>query len=368
MRVCRHFGTCGGCSWQDLPYPDQVRRKEGTLRDLLGRDVRVRPSPRPFHYRTRMDYVFAWGKLGLHVKDDPRGVFDVEECLLVGARAQEALGRAREAIRRLDLAPYSFVSHKGYLRYVTIREAPVTGELMLVFLTNGGDPAIRPLLEEMEPLAESVVWSVTDRRADISFGDVRETRGRGWIEEEVGGARYRFGPNSFFQANPWLTAELYAHVRERVSGRTTDLYCGVGGIALCVRDRADGVVGLDNVGEAIAFADHNARANGAENVRFYIGDARLFLIDHRCDTLVLDPPRSGIGPKSVRKILRAAPPRVVYVSCNPKILAQELPLFEGYDVEDMEAFDLFPHTPHVEVAAMLTAAGASSSSGRPRPR
>ena len=349
-KTCTHFGSCGGCATQDIPYGEEIRRKEENLASLLGRAVAVRPSPREFHYRTRMDYVYAWGKLGLRRKGDPRGVFDLEECLLLSPRALDAVQRVREAIRRLNIPPYSYVSHKGYLRYVTVREAPQAGEIMLVFLTNGDDPAIQPLLDAAEPLADAVVWSVTQQRADVSFGRPHEHRKRNWIEETIGDVRYRFGPNSFFQSNSWLTGDLYRFIAERVRGSVTDLYCGVGGISLCL----DGpTIGLDSSEEAIRFADHNARANGRENVRFYLGDSRLFLIDHRCDTLILDPPRSGLGPKTVRKVLRTGASHVIYVSCNPKTLAQELPLFDGFRVTEMEAFDLFPKTPHVEVVAVL---------------
>ncbi|MHC4548196.1 MAG: 23S rRNA (uracil(1939)-C(5))-methyltransferase RlmD [Planctomycetota bacterium] len=352
MATCRHFGSCGGCATQDVPYAEEIRRKEAALRELFGRAVPVGPSPREFHYRTRMDYVYAWGKLGLRKRGDPRGVLDLDECLLVSARAFETVLKVKEAIHRHDLRSYSYVAKKGYLRYVTVREAPVAGQLMLIFLTNGPDPAVRVLLEEAEAWAEAVVWSVTERRADLSSGEVKEHRGRDWIEERIGDVRYRFGANSFFQANPWQTEALYRHVSARVQGRTTDLFCGVGGFALFVAPHAADVNGVDHSEEAIAFARQNAELNGRA-VRFEAQDARAFLREHRCDTLILDPPRAGLGLKCLRQVLRAAPARILYVSCNPKLLAAELPQFEGYVVQELQGFDLFPKTPHVEVVATL---------------
>jgi tRNA/tmRNA/rRNA uracil-C5-methylase (TrmA/RlmC/RlmD family) len=326
-----------------------VRRKEAALRELLGRDVPVAPSPREFGYRTRMDYVYAWGKLGQRKRGDPNGVLDLDECLLVSPRAFETLLRVKEAIHRHDIRAYSYVSKKGYLRYVTVREAPRHGELMLTFLTNGNDPAVRVLLDEAEAWAESVVWSVTERRADLSTGDVEEWRGRDWIEERIGDVRYRFGPNSFFQNNPWQTEALYRHVAERAHGTVIDLYCGVGGFALFT----DGaVIGVDSNAEGIAFARKNAELNG-KDVRFEAADAGAFLEKHRCDTLIVDPPRVGVGLKTVRRAVRAAPARIIYVSCNPRALAGELPQFEGYGVTDLQGFDLFPKTPHIEVVATL---------------
>jgi len=350
MTLCRHFGVCGGCATQDLPYAEEVRRKEAALAQALGRAVPVLPSPRELRYRTRMDYVFAWHKLGLRKRDDPRGVLDLEECLLVSAEAWDAVMRAKEAAKRLGLRSYAYTAHKGYLRYISVREAPVSGDRMLVFLTNGRDPAVRALLDEALAWAPAVVWAASDRPADVSAGDVVESRGRGWIEERIGGLRLRFGPNSFFQANPWQSERLYAHVAERVEGRVLDLYCGVGGFALSCAARAASVTGVDLSEEAIGFARTNAEINGI-TARFEAGDAAEFL--SQCDTVVVDPPRGGLGGRAIQAILRAAPRRILYVSCNAKALATEMPMFAGYEATELMGFDLFPKTPHVEVVATL---------------
>jgi tRNA (uracil-5-)-methyltransferase len=348
--VCRHFGVCGGCATQDLPYDEEVRRKEAALAEALGREVPVVPSPRELHYRTRMDYVFAWHKLGLRKRGDPKGVLDLEECLLVSPEAWDLVQRAKAAAKRLGLKSYLYTAGVGYLRYVTVREAPRTGERMLLLLTNGREPLVRPLLDEAEAWAPSVVWAATERRADVSSGEVVEVRGRGWIEERIGDLRLRFGPDSFFQANPWQTERLYAHVAERVRGEVLDLYCGVGGFALSVAPRAANVLGVDVSEEAIGFARGNAERNGIA-ARFEVGDAPELL--RACDTLIVDPPRAGLGSKAIHRILRAAPPRILYVSCNPKALATEMPQLLGYEATELRGFDLFPRTPHVEVVATL---------------
>jgi tRNA/tmRNA/rRNA uracil-C5-methylase (TrmA/RlmC/RlmD family) len=169
----------------------------------------------------------------------------------------------------------------------------------------------------------------------------------------IGGRRLRFGPNSFFQGNPWQTEALYRHVAERCEGRVTDLFCGVGGFSVFAAAKAASLVGIDNNAESIDFARHNAAANGVA-AKFYIGDSGRFVEDMNTDTLILDPTRAGLGPKFVRKVVRAKPERIVYVSCNPKALAEELPGFEGYRIEEMTGFDLFPRTPHVETVALLS--------------
>jgi 23S rRNA (uracil1939-C5)-methyltransferase len=194
------------------------------------------------------------------------------------------------------------------------------------------------------------VWAASDRPADVSSGDVVEVRGRGWIEERIGALRLRFGPSSFFQANPWQTERLYAHVAASVRGHVLDLYCGVGGLALSAAPRAASVAGVDLVEEAIGFARENAAANGIE-ARFEAGDAAELL--RACDTVIVDPPRGGLGGRAIHRILRAAPARIVYVSCNAKALATEMPMFVGYGAAELRGFDLFPRTPHVEVVATL---------------
>jgi tRNA/tmRNA/rRNA uracil-C5-methylase (TrmA/RlmC/RlmD family) len=334
-----------------VPYADEVARKAVALSELFGREVEVAPSPREYGYRTRMDYVFAWHKLGLRKKGDPRGILDLEECLL--PERFDLVLKAKEAIHRLGLKSYNYTRHKGYLRYVTLRVAPVSGQTMLIFLTNGRDDAIRPLLDEAAAWADAVVWAVSERRADVSHGEVREHRNRLWIEERIGDVTLRFGPTSFFQANPWQTERLYAHAAERVQGVVADVCCGVGGLALFAARHAERVVGVDNSAEGIAYAEHNAAANGIANVEFRVGDQQDFLREHACDTVILDPPRAGVGFKSARLVAAAAPARIVYVSCNPKVLAKELAHFRGYEVKELAGFDLFPRTPHCELVAVL---------------
>jgi len=353
MQRCRHFGECGGCATQDVAYPDQVRAKEAALRERLGIDVPVAPSPVPFGYRTRMDYVYAWGKLGLRKKGDGRSVLELDECLLPPPRAFEAVLKVREELRRLDIRSYQYLRHRGYLRYVSVRAAPRSGELMLVFLTNGTDEAIVPVLDAAADWADSVVWCVTGRTADVSFGEPHAVRHRDWIEEDLGGVRLRFGAQSFFQSNSWLAEDLYRWVAARASGRVVDLCCGVGGFSLFLDDACD-VLGIDNNAEGIAFARHNAAANGRDNVVFEVADQREFLKRAQgCDTLILDPPRAGLGDKSVRRLARLGVPRLIYVSCNAKVLARELPHFRGYEPVEWQGFDLFPQTPHVETVVVL---------------
>ncbi len=353
MSICRHFGECGGCASQDVDYADEVRAKAAALQERFGVAVPVIPSPVEFGYRTRMDYVYGWGKLGLRRKGDGRMVLPLDECLLPSPRAFEAVRQVREMLQRFDIWSYQYLRHRGYLRYVSVRVAPRRDELMLVFLTNGFGDAIKPVLDEATGLADAVVWCVTERSADLSHGEVHAHKKRDWIEEDIDGITLRFGAQSFFQGNPWLIGDLYRWVAARATGRVVDLCCGVGGFSLFLNDDCE-VLGIDNNPEAIEYARHNAQVNGRENTTFEVADQRQFLKHvEGCDTLIVDPPRSGLGDKSVRRIAALDIPRVIYVSCNPKVLKIELQFFRGYKPTEWQAFDLFPKTPHVETVVVL---------------
>lgn len=316
--------------------------------------MEVVPSPREYGYRTRMDYVYGWGKLGLRKKGDGRSVLMLDECHLIPERAFEAVLKVRAEIQRLDVRSYQYTNHRGYLRYVSLRAAPERDELLLNFLTNGTDPAIRPVLEAAREWADAVVWSTTERTADVSVGDTLESFPRDWIEEQVGPHLLRFGAHSFFQSNPWVTAAMYEDVAQRVQGRVLDMCCGVGGFSIWLGARGIEVVGVDSNEEGLAYARHNAEVNEARTATFVAADLRKFDAWAGYDSLILDPPRAGLGPKVVRRIARNAPPRIVYISCNPKVLAGELAHFAGYEPSDWRAYDLFPQTPHCEVVVTLT--------------
>ena len=311
MTRCEHFGTCGGCRFQDVAYEDQLANKQAALRELLGETMEIVPSPVEYGYRTRMDYVYGWGKLGLRKKGDGKSVLMLDECWLPPERAFRAVLAIRKEMQRLDIRSYQYTNHRGYLRYISLRAAPRNDQLLLNFLTKGTDPAIRPILDMAGELADAVVWSTTDRTADISVGETHEFAPRDWIEEKVGPHLLRFGANSFFQSNPWVTAAMYDDVVRRVHRESRARHV--------LRRRWL----LDLAGSARRRSRRRRQQRGRVGVRAPqrrgqqrdVGDsfvsrgcAQVRGLEAGYDALILDPPRAGLGPKIVRRIARSGPP------------------------------------------------------------
>lgn len=358
---CSHFGSCGGCRFQDIPYMEQVREKERILEETLDVGIKVNPAPNPYRYRNRMDFVCSFGKSGLRRKGTFREVVELQECHLLSERSEKVFLKARDVVRKKGIPDYDYLEQEGYLRYIVIREAQNTGEIMLIFVTKNKKPLIEKAVKELEPVKDitSIVWSVNPTLSDTSFGDVEKTWKSPTITEKLGSISLKFGPNSFFQNNSAVSESLYSEIRKHVKGKTLDLYCGVGSIALFVADRAIRVMGVDSVGESIDFAKSNADKNKTKNAVFVQEEARKFLFTCRengelFDTVICDPPREGLGPRVIKHLKKLSPKRIIMVSCNPKTLAQDLlNLLDSYEITQKKAFDMFPQTPHVEVMMVL---------------
>ncbi len=353
---CPHFGECGGCALQDVPYAAQVAAKEAALGALLGREVHVVPSPEPYGYRHRMDYIVAFGKVGLRKRGDYRTVVDLRECHIVPPRVSGLLAEVREWVSELGIRGYNFVTNRGDLRYLTTRYAPSSGELMVVLVTASGETKVLPLAERLLGRAESVVWAVQGRHGNDSRGEVRRTWGAPVIRQTIRGRRFTIGPNTFFQNNLLLADTLFTEVARHLRGDVLDLFCGVGVVGIAASDNLTRLLGVDNVPESIERARVNAASNGIEGAEYILEDANHFLAFREGpppDTVVVDPPRSGLAPKLVRKLNRLGAPNLVYISCNPKTFAVDLAGLEAYQLEEISGFDMFPQTPHVELVSRL---------------
>ncbi|MBD3165874.1 23S rRNA (uracil(1939)-C(5))-methyltransferase RlmD [bacterium] len=341
---------------QDVPYTKQLLAKQEALQHMFLRDVDIVPSPNPYAYRHRMDFVTAFGKIGLRKKGDAKIVVKLDKCHIVDERVSYLLHRMREWMDELGVHDYNYITHRGDMRYLTTRYAPSSGQLMVIVVTGREDTTVTPLLDRLQQHAESVVWAVQPRRGDDSHGDIREIRGRETIEQDILGNTFEIGPNCFFQNNLLLLDDMFREILRHIRGLTLDLYCGVGAIGLSAAEKATRVVAVDIVEENIAFAKRNAARNSVEDVEFILDNANHFLAYYEGDTpdtVVVDPPRDGLAPKLIRKINRLGAPNLVYVSCNPKTYLRDLDLLEGYQLEEMRAFDMFPQTPHVELVTRL---------------
>lgn len=391
---CGHFGTCGGCRWQHLPYEKQLECKRQQVVDALDRIAKI-PHPEVetilgseeiWSYRNKMEYTFSnrkwlsWEQMrsgevvdnrdgaGFHIPGAFDKVLDIEECHL-----QDSLGdRLRLFIKNYaktnGLTFFDLRAQTGLLRTLMIRIAS-TGETMAVMSFGEDDPqAIDGLLAAVRaefPDLTSLMYVVNTKANDtISDLDIKLHSGREYIEEEMEGLRFRIGPKSFYQTNSRQAYRLYSVAREfaALTGDELvyDLYTGTGTIANFVARQSRHVVGIEYVPEAIADAKINAEANGLGNTEFYAGDMKdvltdAFIEEHgRPDVMIVDPPRAGMHQDVVNVILNASPGRIVYVSCNPATQARDLALLhEKYDIRRVKPVDMFPHTHHVENVVLL---------------
>ena len=397
---CPHFGVCGGCSWQDLQYEEQLRWKRQhvleSLEHLAGvGEATVHPtvaSPATTGYRNKMEFTFSnrcWVEqlprdydrasrpdslaLGLHARRSFEAVVNLDQCFLESPLAIEILKEVRGWCGDTRVPAYSTRTHEGFWRFLVIREGKRTNQLMVHLLTSSqGNQGVlveglADHLQSRFPGISTVVHSITDRKAQIASGDLtRHLSGLGFIEDRLGPLKFRISPHSFFQTNTLAAEQLYQAILEAgdFNGRETvwDLYCGTGSIALFIAAHVKQVVGFEVSEEAISDAYDNCALNGIDNCSFVSGDLKDVLRQvngsvpgyRSPDVVITDPPRAGLHPRVLKALLDMAPPRIIAVSCNPATLARDLVvLLQQYEIEFLQPFDLFPHTPHIECLVKL---------------
>ncbi len=375
---CPHFGPCGGCVWQHIAYPAQALAKEAAVRESLAHlgglaDVVVRqiiPAPDPWYYRNKMEFSFhPDGTLGLHRRGEWNRIVPIEACFLQSPESVALVSAVRVYARHGRLTSYDPRTHLGFLRSLVIREGRGTGDRLVGLITGPGlfaDAAA--FVEAVHAAASGVTGIVREVVTGASDGGppaaIEVLDGRGYLEEELAGLRFRIGLDTFFQTNTVQAARIVGYVVDAArpaAGRAVlDLYCGVGTFALALAREGARVCGIELVRASIDAARTNAAINGLDRLTFVVGDARVVLpgvaAEHGApDVLVLDPPRAGAGAKVMRKIGRTGAQRVIYVSCNPTTLAPDLKelLPFGYRLVEVQPFDLFPQTHHIEAVALL---------------
>lgn len=395
--VCKHYGVCGGCKWQILPYPAQLRYKQQQVTDNLTRIGKVKlPEISPilgskhiYAYRNKLEFTFAdrkwlsWDEihaaggldqidnsygLGFHITNCFDKVLDIEECHLM----PDINNRIRNGIRRFardhGMSFYNEHTHQGQLRTLILR-ANHKGEIMLIL--SFGEPlddngfALLEWLHSEFPEIVSLQYVVNSKYNDtIGDLDIQVFFGADHIMEEMEGLQFKVGPKSFYQTNTEQAYELYKVARHfaELTGEELvfDLYTGTGTIANFVAKQAKQVIGIEYVPEAIEDAKVNAQLNHLSNTLFFAGDMKDILNEDfiaqygRPDVIITDPPRAGMHEDVVKTILFAEPKRIVYVSCNPATQARDLALLdEKYEVTKVQPVDMFPHTQHVENVVQL---------------
>ncbi len=379
---CPHADQCGGCAFQDRDYLGQVAAKQTALTQLYstagflgaeaapGRladtDFTVVPSPDPYEYRTRMDYVATKGRFGLRMRGRFNYIVELETCHLLPPQGFQAAHTVWQAAGALGLPDYNIRTHEGFLRYVVVRRSP-DNQLLLAAVTAG--PAHTAELEQLAAtaLAQAGVvsfhWLINSTLTDLSFGTPHRHWGAEYLPMRVGTLTLDIGPNTFFQNNVHLLDGLLNEVRTAVcahpsaTSAVADLYGGIGLIALDLAPHVGSVVTVELAGESADLAPHNIARNGATNVTAITSDAAAHLRAVAPGTyriVVADPPRTGLGPAACAALLAAAPERIVYVSCNPLTQVEDLQaLAPMYQLQHLRGYDMFPHTPHVEAVAVL---------------
>lgn len=392
---CKHFGVCGGCKWQMLPYHKQAEYKQQQVADQLRRIGNVElpeimticGSERTEFYRNKLEFTFstqhyltqeqidaAQGEvierepaLGFHAPGMFDKVVDIETCYLQPEPSNKIKNLMRQLAKEHDLPYYDFKKQEGWLRNMIVRVA-TTGEVMVNLIVHHKRPELFILLDALKdqfPEISSLNYTINGKKNDTIYDlEVINYHGKAYIEEYLEDFRFKISPKSFFQTNTKQAEKLYQITRDfaGLTGEEVlyDLYCGTGSIGIFCSKGAKKVVGIEVVADAIEDAKINAAWNNLEHCAFFAGDVAdiatdAFFAEHgRPDVIITDPPRAGMHEKLVQQLLKMRAPRVVYVSCNPATQARDLQLLdEAYAVLKIQPVDMFPHTHHIENVVLL---------------
>ena len=382
--VCPHFGQCGGCTYQNLPYEEQLAMKESQIKKMMDEAVNgkyvwegVKPSPVKQAYRNKMEFSFGDEykdgpiALGMHKRGSFHDIVNVTDCQIVDEDYRKILDCTLEAARESGLLYYHRMRHTGYFRHLLVRKAVKTEEILVDLVTTTETDAqafldtwVKKLLElELDGKMAGILHTKNDSVADVVKDEGTEVLyGQDYFYEELLGLKFKITPFSFFQTNSLGAEVLYETAREYIGDINEkvifDLYSGTGTIAQILAPGAKKVIGVEIVEEAVEAAKENAALNGLDNCTFWAGDV-LKVIDELGevpDLIMLDPPRDGVNPKALMKILNFGVDRLVYIACKPTSLARDLEMIQGrgYKVEKISCVDLFPNTYHVETVAVMS--------------
>lgn len=395
---CEHFGICGGCRWQPLPYDMQLKAKQQQVWDQLVRighleipDISpILPSDKTKYYRNKLEFTFSNKRwiynnedpdsltdeerlgLGFHVSKFFDKVLDIKHCSLQPEPSNEIRLFIREYAVTHNLEFYNIRENTGFLRNIIVRNNQVGDVMLTVCFAYDDQDKIVPMLDAIAvefPQIKSLHYVINEKLNDsISDLDCILYKGEDAIWETMGKLKFKIGPKSFYQTNSEQAYKLYSVAKEfaALTGNEVvyDLYTGTGTIAQFISDKASKVIGIEYVKEAIEDARINAEANGITNCTFFDGDMKDiltadFIKEHgKPEVMIIDPPRAGMHPDVVKVIMEAAPERIVYVSCNPASQARDLAMMSPmYEITAVQPVDMFPHTMHVENVCALKLKG-----------
>ena len=380
QEVCSKYGQCGGCSMLSVDYDNQLCLKSEQLTKLFHKNghtemekIDIVPSPLQKEYKNKMEFTFGNevkdGELviGLHKKNSPMSIVPVEDCLLVDGDYREILKMTGEYFRSKNLPHYHIKSHEGYLRHLVIRKGENTRQLLINIVTTSQlDFDLDEYVQKLKALKlsskivgilhttnDSLSDTVKDDRVDVLYGE-------DYFHDILLGNKFKISPFSFFQTNTKGAETLYNTAIEMIDGEKDiifDLYSGTGTIGISLSTRAKKVIGIEIVEEAVEMAKENAEANKVKNVEFIAGDVKeeVSKLTNSPELIILDPPRAGINPKALNDIIGFNSKQILYISCNPKMLVQDLKVLKeaGYEIVKTNGVDMFPNTYHVECIALI---------------
>lgn len=379
--MCDHHGVSGGCIQQVIPYEKQLEFKTDEVKKLfeegnvtMGKFLGIESSPEINHYRNKMEYSFGdevkGGELnlGMHMVNKRNGIVNIDKCCLTDDDFEIVCKATVNYFREKGLPFYKVMQREGYLRHLVIRKAKKTGEIIVNLVTTTQiDFDLSEYVEIIKNLdykgtLKSIIHTENNSFSDAVIPEkINILYGEDHITEELLGLKFKISPFSFFQTNSEGAEKLYSIVRDFMGDASNkvvfDLYCGTGTIGQIAAGKAEKVVGVELIEEAVVAANENAKLNNLENCNFIAGDVAEVIktIKDKPDIIILDPPRSGVHPKAMEYVVKFNPKQIIYVSCNPKTLVEDLKALQigGYEIEKTVLMDMFPHTPHVETVVNL---------------
>ena len=377
IKKCPYAGKCGGCQYQGMDYGSQLKEKQKYVQKLLknyGKPEPILGMENPYYYRNKVHAVYKHQKNGEIIsgiyEEGTHKVVPVESCQIENQEADKVIQTIRKLAKSFKIKIYNEDSGYGLLRHVLIRYGRVTGEMMVVLVAASPifpskNNFVKALRKE-HPEITTVVLNINDKSTSMVLGERNIILyGKGYIEDELCGCRFRISPNSFYQVNPVQTEVLYqkAISLAGLSGKekVIDAYCGIGTIGLIAASHCKEVIGIELNKEAVKDAIGNTKRNSIKNVRFYQGDAGDFLVSmaqkgEKADVVFMDPPRAGSSEKFMESAVKMGPEKIVYISCNPDTLERDLKYLtrKGYQVDRICPVDMFPFTDNIENVCLLS--------------
>ena len=377
QKICPYAKKCGGCQYQGVPYPAQLKKKQNKVQGILKKFGTVKPvigMKNPYFYRNKVHAVFDRDRKGNIISGiyeaGSHRVVPIEQCLIEDEKSQEIIRTIRGMLKSFKIKTYDEDTGYGLLRHVLVRRGFHTGEVMVVLVVASPifpskNNFVKALRKE-HPEVSTVVLNINDKNTSMVLGE-REIvlYGKGFIRDTLCGKSFRISPKSFYQVNPVQTEILYRKAVEfaGLTGKekVIDAYCGIGTIGLVAADKAREVIGIELNKDAVRDARINARENKAVNISFRQGDAGEFMeamaeAGEQAEVVFMDPPRSGSSEKFLNSVSRLSPEKIVYISCNPETLARDI-LFltkKKYQVQEIQPVEMFCFTEHMECVVLMS--------------